>query len=574
MKNFLILISLISFIVISIVIKSFDAFELDLSKLYRNETSTTVYDSEGRLLFSIGVEKLRPIKLEQLEDRVINTFIGAEDKDFFNHSGFNIKSIFRAFLANVEKGSITQGGSTISQQLIKLKYLNNEKTLIRKIKELFLTLKLEQALDKKKILEIYLNAIFLGKRNIGIGAAADFYFDKNINQLTQRQLAFLAVMIPAPSVYSKYINGRNSSVVNKKIDNLLEKLYVSSKISKQVYDSSLKEVLQFNVEKQSVNIVLKLKIIESLTRILSKDAKSLFGYKVFTSIDSKLQQDLAKRIHKLIDSSTDSLSAVVSVRPSGRIAAYAGFINQKEYYDIISGGRRSIDSLVLPFIYAFALEKGFHLSSDIYRPEKKLTLKIKKGGLSIYSAFARNYTHENMRLVYKLGVESLSNYMENFNLGFNDESKLISGDLTTSLMNLSSAYNSINNDGLKVNLSVIDSIVDNNSRQVYKRKSFSRRVTSQKNNYLIKSLILSKSKSAPYCSKVDDLYDYICVDLHKNLTTVSWVGSIERTKRVSQSQIEGLNTISFKKTDLLKPSGIAYFLLREDSGDSFVPHFL
>ncbi len=190
------------------------------------------------------------------------------------------------------------------------------------------------------------------------------------------------------------------------------------------------------------------------------------------------------------------------------------------------------------------------------------------------SAFDRKLSHENMRLVYKLGISPLENYLSRFKLGFEDESDIFSGKIRISLLDLAVAYNSFNNNGTITSPSIVDRVVDNGGKQVYVRQRSDARAIDPKASYLIKNLIQSKSKDAAYCAESDEGYDFICIDIHNKLSSISWFGSIDRKHKVSDEKKELLRSISFKKNPTIDFGNVSYFLLEEGKDKKFVPHYL
>ena len=141
-----------------------------------------------------------------MPDHVINAVLATEDRRFFEHFGIDFLGLFRAMSENVRANSVVQGGSTITQQLAKNLFLSNERTVERKVKEAFLSLWLETNLSKKEILQLYLDRAYMGGGTFGIAAAADFYFGKNIKDLTLAEAAMLAGLFKAPAKYAPHIN--------------------------------------------------------------------------------------------------------------------------------------------------------------------------------------------------------------------------------------------------------------------------------------------------------------------------------------------------------------------------------
>ena len=183
----------------------------DYKKLsnYQPPISSRVYSNAGQLIAEYALEKRLFIPFESIPNKVINSFLSAEDKNFFNHPGVDAKGIIRALIKNLKNISANkrlEGASTITQQVAKNFLLTNEVSLNRKIKEAILAFRIERAYSKERILELYLNQIYLGQGTYGIAAASLEYFDKSIKELNYEEAALLAALPKAPSKYLSLIH--------------------------------------------------------------------------------------------------------------------------------------------------------------------------------------------------------------------------------------------------------------------------------------------------------------------------------------------------------------------------------
>jgi len=165
--------------------------------------------------------------------------VASEDANFYSHEGVDYEAIREAIKADWRKGKFVRGGSTITQQLAKNLFLSRERTLIRKVKELVLARRMDDALSKSRILELYLNVVELGPMVYGVGHAAQYYFGKHPSALTVRECAFLASMLPGPKVYNPY---RKMDRVMKRSDRILRRMVAAGMISRGEYDAAISEV--------------------------------------------------------------------------------------------------------------------------------------------------------------------------------------------------------------------------------------------------------------------------------------------------------------------------------------------
>ena len=178
-------------------------------KNYKPPVSSKVYSGEGELVADFSKEKRIFIPYDSIPKKVINSFLSAEDKNFFNHPGVDAKGVMRAIINNIKNTMSSkrlEGASTITQQVAKNFLLTNEVSFNRKIKEAILAFRIERALSKERILELYLNQIYLGSGTYGVAAASLEYFDKSIKELDYAEAALLAALPKAPSKYNPYRN--------------------------------------------------------------------------------------------------------------------------------------------------------------------------------------------------------------------------------------------------------------------------------------------------------------------------------------------------------------------------------
>ncbi len=247
-----------------------------------------VFSSDGKLLGIFGEKRRIPVTIDEIPAQLINAFIAGEDARYYEHPGVDYQGISRAAWSLLTTGEKTIGGSTITQQLARNFFLTSEKTFTRKFKEIFLALKIEQQLDKNLILELYLNKIFLGYRAYGVGAASEVYYGKSTMDLSLAQCAMIAALPKAPSrvnpinAPAKAIERRNY-VLNRMLD--------LGYISESEHSSATKEqdraFYHGAIAEISAPYVAEMVRVKSLRLLGSKAYTG--GYKVFTTIDSRLQ---------------------------------------------------------------------------------------------------------------------------------------------------------------------------------------------------------------------------------------------------------------------------------------------
>mgnify|MGYP001283545825 FL=1 len=278
----------------------------DYKKLsnYQPPISSRVYSDDGKLIAEYALEKRLFIPYESIPKKVVNSFLSAEDKNFFNHPGVDAKGILRAFiknLKNISEDKRLEGASTITQQVAKNFLLTNEVSLNRKIKEAILAFRIERAYSKERILELYLNQIYLGQGTYGIAAASLEYFDKSVKDLNYTEAALLAALPKAPSKYDPF---RYPDIAKFRRNLVIQNLEDNDYISKE-------QLKKFKESK----IILKRRKIEilneanSYTEEVRRSIKEKYGFKklyseglsIRTPLNIKYQIQAIKSLRKGIE---------------------------------------------------------------------------------------------------------------------------------------------------------------------------------------------------------------------------------------------------------------------------------
>lgn len=244
LKLFLLIISICSTIFLAsttfFILYTINTVELDLNKLYRAE-SNYIYDINDDLMAITGVEKRNYVNLNQISKNMINAILSIEDKRFYQHHGLDYKRIFSSLITDIKAGSFKEGGSTINQQLIKNTHLSNEKKITRKIKEMYLAVKLDNNLSKDQILECYLNTVLFGKQIYGIKEASLSYFGHEPSELTISEAALLAGMVQSPN---RYDPTKNYDEALKRRNLVLLQMYKNNLISNSEYQKEASKAIK------------------------------------------------------------------------------------------------------------------------------------------------------------------------------------------------------------------------------------------------------------------------------------------------------------------------------------------
>ncbi len=260
-----------------------------------------IYSDDGELLAEYGDQRRIPLRFDDIPEQMRNAFLAAEDERFYSHPGVDLMGLLRASWNLATTGTKTQGGSTITMQVARNFFLTRERTYIRKIREIFLALKMERELSKDEILELYLNKIFLGQRAYGVGAAAQTYFGKPVDELTLAETALIAGLPTAPSRYNPVASPRHASGRRAYV---LRRMHDMGLIDADQREAALATPFPTRVHRATVaaeaSYVAEMARLEAAQRF-GDDVYS-GGYRVYTSIDSSDQQ-------AAVDALRDSLLA-------------------------------------------------------------------------------------------------------------------------------------------------------------------------------------------------------------------------------------------------------------------------
>ena len=356
---FVVLLLSYSLIFFTKTINSVKDVEINLNK--SNTAVCKILDSEGDLINKISVNSNTYTTLDKTSPNLIKAFISIEDKKFYKHNGLNYLRIGKALINNLKAGKIKEGASTISQQLIKNKYLTNEKSLERKVKEMYLTLKLEAIEDKDTIIEHYINTIYYGNGAYGIGEASNRFFTKLPSELTLSECAILAGVVKSPATYSP-INNMGNCIKRRNL--VLKEMLKDKVISDAEYNSALKEEIELKISPimkfDNLDLYSKKSIYEA-SKILNVSPYEILskGYTVHTNQNRQQQEMLDSVISndKFYDKNdygniADGMAMIVDNNING-ITAIAG----RSEYDL-TNFKRQPGSLIKPIlVYTPAYEE-------------------------------------------------------------------------------------------------------------------------------------------------------------------------------------------------------------------------
>ena len=356
--------------IILVWLSTFQIPSLETIEARKISQSTKIYDSTGKiLLFDVYQNTIRTVvPFNEISQYIKDATLSIEDKDFYSHKGVKPLSVLRAVLVNTASLSYSQGGSTITQQVVKNSILTGDKTPTRKLKELVLSLKLERVMSKERIFDMYLNEIPYGGSLYGVEEASQAFFGKKSSDVTIAEAAYLASLPQAPSFYSPY--GKNKDRLDERKNVVLKEMLRDGKISDSEYENAKKEEVKFlpksEKEIKAPHFVMFVK--DYLEKKYGLDVLEQGGLRVTTTLNYDLQkkaEDIAKTYAESNEKSFNaSNNAFVAIDPkTGGILTMVG---SRDYFDKKIDGNfnvtiahRQPGSTFKPFAYAAAFIKGY-----------------------------------------------------------------------------------------------------------------------------------------------------------------------------------------------------------------------
>lgn len=539
---------------------------LDLQKILNVPQTGAIYDREGRFVARVqSTENRESIPLSDVPQAVRGAFLAAEDLRFYRHFGVDPVRIFGAAAANLKAGGYAEGGSTITQQLVKLSHLSSQKTVARKLEEMYLALQLEARCSKDEILEMYLNYIYFGRGAYGIEAAAKSYFGVPARELTAAQGAALAATVKAPAAYAPHLQPEAN---RQRRQYILRTMRDSALLSEEEYLSALEEEvtpIAAPEEKTRYGWYTDA-VLDEAESLLSLQAEALLGggYHIYTALDTA-QQDImdtqflsAANFPANASDGTLAQAAMASVDiHSGAVRAIVG----GRKYEVRRGLnratqiRRQPGSSLKPLaVYAPAIESYGYMTASVlndtpqkfgnYSPRNSGNLYY--GSVTIRTALKNSLNVAAVSLLSKIGVQAARDYLQKTGIPLDDRDANLSlalGAMTygVSPVQLAAAYAPFGNGGTFYAPYFIERIEDAAGNVLYRREQSGRRVLSPQTAYLMTSLLQTVTSSGtgaklsragtPVAGKTGTVNmtgggnrDIWMAAYNSEISTVSWMG--------------------------------------------------
>lgn len=540
-----------------------------------------MYDRDGSLISEIvsNDENRVFVKYDKIPDSVKELFLRSEDRNFYDHKGIDFMGVIRALAANVKNHGISQGASTITQQLSRNLYLSHERSFSRKFTELLYSYELERKFTKEEILESYLNTIYFSNGVYGVGSAANYYFDKPLSSLTLAQMAFISAIPNNPTLYDPLKQFKHTKKRQERLLGILEKDGV---ITKKQYKKAVKEKISLSLsEKKNLypdyvtyaneeftdlvsdqeGFTKRLKKAKTegakkaIQKELSEKVSALLqdGVKIYTALDPSLQQRAVYQLNaQLPYQGVEGGSAVIN-HQTHQIVALAGGKNYKKFdFNYAYQAQRQPGSAIKPLLdYGPYIDQtGATASSKIsagkfcssgYCPQNYSHKTY--GTVTLETAFKNSYNTPAIRMLDTVGVKKGFSYLEKFSFEHivADDYRLPSalGGFTKgfSPLEMTDAYTVFGNQGAYTRNHSITKVTDLNGKTLYKWKESPKQIYSQRTNETMRKLLASVVKSgtgkkanfnSPYIGgktgTSNDYKDIWFVGLTDQYTMGVWVG--------------------------------------------------
>lgn len=509
-KSFIFL--FISFIVLLIGLYTYAYLspKLDL----KTSGSLYLYDNKNDLIYQ-GSRSNEWANLEDISDNLKNAVIAVEDKNFYNHHGFDYLRIAKAMLTNIKKKSIVQGASTISQQYIKNLYLDFDKTWKRKAEEAMLTLELEVHYDKDDILEGYLNTINYGQGNMGIVNASSYYFNKKPSELTLEEAIILAGIPKNPAGYNPVSNYEASL---KRAWVVAKSMFNNGYIDEDTYNNLFKEKLEIFGQTKNNNLQMIMYYQEAVLNELSniKEVPASLvnagGLKIYTTLDLKEQTSLENNIlSNKVDDELQVASVIVDPK-TGAVKALTGGMNYaKSQYNRALKSKRQVGSTMKPFLYYAALENNMTMSSSFrseettfnlasgktYAPQNAGNIYASKE-ITMAAALALSDNIYAVKTNLFLGVDKMIDVAKRTGIKANlDEvASLPLGTSEINILDYATGYTTFASGGYQKELYFIEKIEDIDGNVLYEHEDLNRLVINPNYTYILNEMMTSTTNDA------------------------------------------------------------------------------
>ena len=477
--------------------------------------STLIYDANNNLVSALFEQHRIAVPLEQMSPYLVNGVLAIEDRRFFDHDGIDLRRIVLAAVANQRAGEIVQGGSTITQQLVRSILLNREKSYTRKLKEAILSRRLEEKYPKRAILQAYLNRVYFGDGYYGVQAAAIGYFGKPVSELDAAESATLASLIKGPSLYSPT---KAPERARERRDLVLDEMRAAGMLSEQEFQQAVVVPVNVLIAQGDQTGVTDPRhsrgaeyfrdvVLRELLERFGSEAVYTGGLRVYTTLDRRLQSlaeaVMASRLSLTPRSKGEPLQgALVAIDPgTGFVKAIVGGRDFRETpFNRAIDARRQPGSAFKPFIFAEALESGFSPSTELEGLDQPIATdqgpwlpegEHELSSVRLRDALVTSSNRAAAHLLQQLGVQRTLDLVSRFGISSQLPAvpSLALGTGEVTLFELTSAYGVFANRGIWRTPTTIRRVEDRYGREIFRASDVQRPVVSEATAYLMTSMM-------------------------------------------------------------------------------------
>ena len=458
---------------------------------------TRIYSADQVLLAELYKKRRDPVPLSKIPEKLRQALIATEDRQFYEHSGVDLKGIARAIVRDIMAGEFVEGASTITQQLSKTLFLTAEKTLERKLKEAFLALQLERRYTKDEILELYLNQVYYGSGAYGVQAAARKFFGKPVSELNIAECALIAGMPKAPSVYSPLVN---PELAVERRNLVLRQMRAVGAITESQYETARSR--PYEPAETAGNATRAPYFVSHVKKLLEDEIgpARLYtgGLSIETTLNLEMQQHAEAAVEKGLKAlegrmakngfeapSPQAALVAIDVRTGGILAMVGGRDYYKSPYNRATTAKRQPGSAFKPVVYARAIEQGFSQRTRLldapvafqgkhpdvmWQPEN--FSHTYQGEITLRKALTHSENIPAVRLMEKLGASSVIDFARRLGIDskLSPNFSLALGTSELTLMELTSAYAVFANSGKRMAPSPVQTVRDKHNRILWQPK--------------------------------------------------------------------------------------------------------
>ncbi|MFC1877661.1 penicillin-binding protein 1A [Thermodesulfobacteriota bacterium] len=541
-----------------------DLPQIQALKSYVPSAVTRIHSTDGVILSELFMEKRRPVSLDDIPHFLKSGLVATEDRNFYRHSGIDLKGILRAVIRDIQARQFVEGASTITQQLAKTLFLTSSKTLPRKIKEAILAFQIERRYTKDEILALYLNQIYLGSGAYGVESAAGIFFDKSVKHLNLPECALIAAMPKAPSRFSPLVN---RELAERRRNIVLKQMFATGIIQENDYQAALKTPVKAAGNKNTAS--KSPYFVEYAKRDLEKNLgpSQLYkgGLNIYSTLSFEMQSaaeiavrkglaDLESRMKRQAVPVASLQAALIALQvDSGAILAMVG---GKDYYESsynrATMAKRQPGSAFKPIIYALAVENGFSQnrmvldapvafknssSQEVWQPQN--FSKTYSGEITFRKALAKSKNIPAVRLIQMLGPSAVVQFAHTMGISsvLSPELSLALGTSEVSLLDLTGTYSVFPNKGRAVKPFSIIAVDDSRGRTIWHPKPEKKVVMSEAGAAIVTDMLVAVVREGtgrkaqmlqkPVAGKTgttDDFRDAFFIGFSPEITVGVWVG--------------------------------------------------